>query len=161
MSPSFKSPRAVIALSLVSLLLTSCMSFSERPMRPVRQSIEEQLPEIRLEKEIAVAVGSSMFNFLDLVSDEEADLSEIDHLQVAVYEVFPRRGYRQFSDDVFQQSLNEKDASLVWERIVKVNEDDEQVWVFVGMNMERVSLDAVAVFVVERNELVMMNVDGD
>ncbi len=160
-SPSFQSPRTVIVLTLLSLTLTACMSFSERRLRPVRESIEQQLPEIRLEKEIAIAVGGGMFNFLDLISHNEADLSEVDHLQVAVYEVFPRRGYRQFSDDVFHQSLNEKDGSLLWERIVKVNEEDEQVWVFVGMDMERESLDAVAVFVVERNELVMMNVDGE
>ena len=45
--------------------------------------------------------------------------------------------------------------------LVKVREEDESVWVYVGMNMEKQSLDAVAVFVLERDELVMMNVDGD
>jgi len=32
-----------------------------------------------------------------------------------------------FSDEVFQESLLAKDASLTWERIVKVREEDEQV----------------------------------
>lgn len=153
--------RTLLMLSLVSLLLTACMSFSDRSLRPVRNSIQEQMPEIRLEKEMAIALRSGMFDFLDLISQQDADLSEVEHLQVAVYEVIPRGGERNFSDEVFQRSLQEKDASLHWERIVKVREEGEQVWVFVGMNLEAETLEAVSVFVVERDELVLINVDGD
>ncbi len=147
---------------LVSLVvLSSCMSFSDRAMRPVRNSISAQLPEIRLEKEMAVAVGGGMFDFLDIITVNEADLSEVDHLQVAVYQVYPRGGNNRFSDDVFQESLRAKDASLTWERIVRVREAHEQVWVYVGMDIDRQALEAVSVFIVERDELVLINMDGD
>ena len=44
---------------------------------------------------------------------------------------------------------------------MKVREPDEQVWVLVGMNLERETLEAVAVFSVGRDELGLINVDGD
>lgn len=153
--------RQILILTTLSLLLANCMSFSDRDMRPVRNSITAQMPDIRLEKEMAVALGGGMFNFLDVINSDDVDLSAVDHLQVAVYQVLPHGGEVNFSDEVFQQSLLAKDASLTWERIVKVKEDDEQVWVFVGMNMEDFALEAVSVFVFERDELVMINMDGD
>lgn len=149
-----------ILILLVLSSLTACMSFSDKPLRPVRNSISEQMPEIRLEKEMAVALGGGMFNFLDLITLSEAELSEVDHLQVAVYEVIPHGLENNFSDEIFQRSLQEKDASLQWERIVRVREDGEHVWVFVGMNLREQTLEAVSVFVVESNELVLINVDG-
>ena len=153
--------RKIIVLTALSLLLVNCMSFSDRAMRPVRNSITSQMPEIRLEKEMAVAVGGGMFNFLDVINTDDVDLSAVDHLQVAVYQVYPRGGEVNFSDEVFQESLLAKDASLTWERIVKVREEDEQDWVFVGINEKDFALEAVSVFVFERDELVMINMDGD
>ena len=47
------------------------MSFSDRAMRPVRNSITSQMPEIRLEKEMAVAVGGGMFNLLDVINTDD------------------------------------------------------------------------------------------
>ena len=153
--------RKIIVLTALSLLLVNCVSFSDRAMRPVRNSITSQMPEIRLEKEMAVAVGGGMFNFLDVINTDDVDLSAVDHLQVAVYQVYPRGGEVNFSDEVVQESLLAKDASLTWERIVKVREEDEQVWVFVGINEKDFALEAVSVFVFERDELVMINIDGD
>ncbi len=49
----------------------------------------------------------------------------------------------------------------MWERIVKVKQDDEQVWVYVGLNIEENMLEAVYVFVFQRDELVLINMDGD
>lgn len=147
--------------TLVLALFTGCMSFSDRAMRPVRDSISQQMPEIRLKKEMAVAIGGGMFDFLDIITVNEADLSEVDHLQVAVYQVYPRGGDKRFNDDVFQESLLAKDASLTWERIVRVREEDEQVWVYVGLDEDRQALEAVSVFVVEQDELVLINMDGD
>ena len=42
-----------------------------------------------------------------------------------------------------------------------MRKEDEQVWVLVGMDLERDSLDAVSVFVLGNDELVLINVDGD
>lgn len=42
-----------------------------------------------------------------------------------------------------------------------MRDEEEQVWVLAGMNLDRNSLDAVTVFVLDKNELVLINVDGD
>lgn len=142
-------------------ILTSCMSFSDKPLRPVRNSITQQMPEIRLEKEFAVSMGGGIFDFLDVITLNEADVSEMDHVQVAVYKVDPGRGEIDFSRLNFEQTLLEKDSSLHWETIVRVRDEGEQVWVLVGMDLQRNSLDAVTVFVLDRDQLVLINVDGD
>ncbi len=109
---------------------------------------------------MGIALGGGMFDFLDVITLNEADLSDVDHLQVAVYQIHPRGGNVDFTDAVFEESLMAKDASLHWERIVKVREDDEQVWVYVGMDLENNTLVAVSVFVLEQDELVLINMDG-
>ena len=153
--------KQALIIVLLGSIATGCMSFSDRSMRPVRNSISQQMPEIRLEKEMAVALGGGMFDFLDIITLNEADLSEVDHLQVAVYQVYPHGDDANFTDDIFHQSLMAKDASLTWERIVRVRDGGEHVWVFVGMDIERQALEAVSVFVVESEELVLINMDGD
>ena len=153
--------KRILALSLLLTMMTGCMSFSDRGMRPVRNSISEQMPEIRLEKQMAIKLGGGIFDLIDIVSHDDNNLSEIDHVEMAVYEVLPRGSETNFSDAVFQQSLRAKNDSLSWERIVKVNDDGEQVWVFVGMDLRRQSLEAVSVFVIDNDELLLINVNGD
>ena len=142
-------------------VLSSCMSFSDKSLRPVRNSITQQMPEIHLEKEFAVSMGGGIFNLLDVITLNEADVSEMEHVDVAVYKVDPGRGDIDFSRLNFEQTVTEKDSSLHWETIVRVRDEEEQVWVLVGMNLDRNSLEAVTVFVLDRDQLVLINVDGD
>lgn len=137
------------------------MSFSDRPFRSARNSIEAQVPNIKLEKEFAISVGNSMLNFLDVISLNEADISELDHVQVAVYNVESGGEEIDFNEIDFSDTLRSRGKHLHWETIVKVREKGEQVWVLVGMDLARNSLDAVSVFVLEKSEIVMINVDGD
>ena len=67
--------------------LAACMPISDKPFRSARNSIEQQVPNIRLEKEFAISLGNSMLSFLDVVNLIEADISELDHVQVAIYNV--------------------------------------------------------------------------
>lgn len=150
-----------LVIVLVLSTLTACMSFPDRSMRGVRNSIVEQLPEISLEKEFAISMGSGIFNFLDVLTIDEANISELDSVQVAVYKVLPGDGSIDLNKVSFEQSLLEKDDSLVWETIVRVRDAEEQVWVIVGMNTEKETLEAVAVFSLDKDELVLINVDGD
>ena len=143
-----------------ALLGTGCMSFSDRHFEPVRESLSRQLPEITLEREIGLSFGGGLFNLVDLVSDE-ADFSAIDHLRVAVYKVHPAGSDRRFDDVVFGVSLLARDPGLTWERIVRVREEGEQVWVYAGMDLEADRLEALSVFVLERGELTLISVDGD
>lgn len=151
----------MLIASVLLVVVSGCMSFTDRPFRPLRDSLAAQMPEITLEKEMGVVMRSGIFDFLDVVTLNEADLSEIEHLQVAVYTIHPRGGYLDFSDVTFEESLMAKDASLTWERIVKVRDDGEQVWVYAGMNLEENLLQALSVFVLEQDELVLINMEGD
>lgn len=137
------------------------MSFSDKPLRGVRNSITQQLPEIRLEKAFALSMGGGIFDFIDAITFNVADVSEMDHVQVAVYRVDSGRGDIDFSRLNFEQAVLEKDSSLHWETIVRVRGDEKQVWVLVGMNLEKNSLEAVTIFVLDKDQLVLINVDGD
>ena len=143
------------------IVLSSCLSFTDRPFRSVRDSLSQQMPEIRLEKEVGIALGGGMFDFLDIITFNDTDLSEIDHLQVAVYSIHPRAGFVDFTDAIFEESLYAKDPELSWDRIVKVKEEGEQVWIYVGIDINNNSLEAIAVFALENEELVLINLDGD
>ena len=145
----------------VLLMLSACMSFSDRAFRPVRDSLTATMPDITLEKEIGIAMGGGLFDFLDVVTFNEADLSEIDHLRVAVYTIQPRGGNIDFSDATFEASLRAKDPDLSWERIVRVREDDEQVWIYAGLNLDANMLEHLSVFVYEQDELVLIDMAGD
>lgn len=150
-----------LLLFIVVAALTGCMSFSDRSMRPVKDSISQQLPEIILEKEFAVSIGGGIFNFLDIITLNEADLSDMDRVQVAVYKIHSDGEKVDFDSLNFEQTLLAKDDSLHWDTIVRVREKEEQVWILAGMDLEKNSLQAVAVFVLERDELVLINIDGD
>jgi len=145
-----------ILLVIMLTQLAACMSFSDRSFRSARNSIEEQVPDISLEKEFAISLGNSMLGFLDVLTLNEADISELDHVQVAIYNVELGGQEIDFSD-----TLRSRGENLHWETIVRVRKEGEQVWVLVGMDLERNSLDAVSVFVLENSDLVMINVDGD
>ncbi len=149
-------------LSIVVLLLfAGCMSFSDRAMRPVANSIREQLPEIQLEKEFALSVGDGMFNVIDLATPNAGDLTDMNHVHVAVYKVFSSDQAVDFSALNLEQTLMTRDTRLHWETIVRVRKTDEQVWVLVGMDLQQQTLDEVAVFSLGRDELVLINVDGE
>ncbi|MBL4573820.1 MAG: DUF4252 domain-containing protein [Gammaproteobacteria bacterium] len=150
-----------ILLVIVLTQLAACMSFSDSSFRSTRSSIEEQIPYISLEKEFALSIGNSMLSFLDVITLNEADISELDHVQVAIYNVESAGQEIDFNDIDFSETLRSRGKNLHWETIVKVRKKGEQVRVLVGMDLERNSLEAVSVFVLENSELVMINVDGD
>jgi len=150
-----------ILLVIVLTQFAACMSFSDRPFRSTRNSIEQQLPNIRLDKEFAISIGNSMLSFLDVVTLNETDISELDHVQVAVYNVESGGQIIDFNDIDFSDTLRSRGENLHWETIVRVRDEGEQVWVLVGMDLARNSLDAVSVFVLKNSEMVMINVEGD
>ncbi len=150
-----------LMVMMLLLPLTACMSFSDRDLRPVRDALAAQFPDMRLEKEVAISMGGTMFNFLDVVTLNEADLSQVDALQVAVYTVHSRGEAVIISDETILNSLSSKDANLHWERIVRVRDEGEQVWIFAGLDLQRNRLAGLSVFVYERNELVLISLEGD
>ncbi len=148
-------------LLLLLVQLTACMSFNDKAFRSTRESIAEQIPNITLEKEFAVSLGGGLFNFLNIVTLDAADISDLEHVQVAVYNVDGGGRKINFKDLNFAETLRSRGEQLHWETIVKLREEDAQIWILAGMDIERNSLDAVSVFALERNELVLINVDGN
>ena len=148
---------------LALLLFSGCMSFNDDYFDPVTDSMRAQMPDIILERELAMGFGSSFFNFVDLASLGGTDVSDMDKLRIAVYNVVPHQGYVDFPDAVFNSALRSQGNALEWERIVRVRdrEEGEQVWVFAGMNLRSQTLDALCVFVLQRDELVLINMEGD
>lgn len=146
---------------LVLVQLTACMSFSDRSFRSARNSLTEQVPDITLEKEFAISIGSGFLGLMNVITMDQAELSDLDHVQVAVYNVDTGGQRLDFNDIDFSETLHSRGANLHWETIVKVRDEGEQVWVLVGMDLARDTLEAVSVFVLDNDELVMINVDGN
>ena len=149
-------------LSLVCFLsMVGCMSFSDRAMRPVAKSIQEQMPDIHLEKEFAMSIGDGMFNLLDLGTASSDSLADMNHVHVAVYKVSGNGQPVDFGAMNLEHTLKSENSPLHWETIVRVRKPDEQVWVLVGMDLQSQTLAEVAVFKIDQNELVLINVDGE
>lgn len=150
-----------LSVLLCCLSLSACVSFNDDHFDSVEDSLRGQMPDISLEKEMAIGLGSGLFNLVELIDDSDVDLSRINHVKVAIYQVSPRPGQERFNDAVFNAALHSQNARLSWERIVRVRQEDEQVWIFAGLNERRQILEALTVFVLEESELVLINMDGD
>ncbi len=151
--------RLLICVLMVSG--TGCMSFSDRHFRPVRDSLSQQLPRMELHKEMALSVGPGMIRLVDVLGGNEVEIDNLRHVRVATYQVTPGNELPRFNDVVFEMALLATDADLVWERIVRVREEDEQIWIFAGMDLVNTRLEALSIFVLERNELTLISLAGD
>ena len=96
------------------------MSFSDRSFRSARNSIQEQVPDISLEKEFAISLGNSMLGFLDVLTLNETDISELDHVQLAIYNVESDGQKIDFNEIDFSDTLRSRGENLYWETIVRV-----------------------------------------
>jgi len=152
-----------LSMALLATLLTGCFSFSDRSFRPVRNEILQQLPGITLEKEMAISIGSLMFDLIDIIAiGVDVDISKMSSAQVAVYRVNGVvESDTSFEQLDFERTLLAKDESLRWDTIIKVREHGERVWVLAGMDERHNTLEAISVFALEQNELVLVNVNGN
>lgn len=148
-------------LAAISLLFTACMSFNDDYFDPVADSMRAQMPELTLEREMAMDFGSGFFNLIDLASTGAADISDMENLRIAIYKVIPRGESLEFPDAVFDEALLSQGTDLEWERIVRIREEGEQLWVFAGMDLSAEMLDALCVFILDHEELVLINMEGD
>ena len=151
--------RSAWLVAVVVGMTTGCMSFSDRDFAPVTAEIARQAPHLQLRKEFAVSIGSALLNTLDVLAvGSEFDFSDVDKVQVAVYEI-------PFDSDLseidVEDSLRARDRSLTWETVVKVKETYERTWVLVAINEQRQSIEAVSVLNMEQGELVLIHVDGE
>ncbi|MEQ8409854.1 MAG: hypothetical protein RKH07_16415 [Gammaproteobacteria bacterium] len=146
---------------LLVIFTTGCMSFSDRHFRPVKDSLAQQMPDIRLDKEIAFSASSGLINLIDILGGNEVDLDDLNRVRIAVYKVVPANQSKRFNDVVFEMALLATNSELTWERIVRVREETEQLWIFAGLHEAEQRLEVLSIFTLERDELVLINVDGD
>jgi hypothetical protein len=149
----------LMALFLMLIFTTGCVSFSDRSFRPVKRDIAAQLPELTLKKEFAMSMGSAMFNTIDFITiGSDFDFSSIDKVQIAVYEMKNTSDLRSL--DV-ERSLMARNPDLNWQTVVKVRELDEYTWVMMGLNSDGNRIEALSILVMEQDELVLINVNGE
>ena len=158
-SRSFLKPITGCLLVGGLILLNGCMTFSDRGFAPVRAELSRQLPELELNKEFAISIGSAMFHSLDLIAiGSDIDFSDFDKVRVAVYNISFERTVETTG---IERSLAAIDPSLTWDTVVNVRERNERTWVLVGYNEDRRDVEKVSVMVLEQDELVLIHVDGD
>jgi hypothetical protein len=111
------------------------------------------------EPKITINLGGTMLNFVSMMSSSESPetsemISKLKGIRVQIYALDENTGAAldQFSET--KSSLK----SSGWEPIVQVNEDDEQVLVY--MKMANGNMEGMTVMVVDEEEAVFVNVIG-
>ena len=152
----------VIRSLLAALLLasgTGCLSFSDRGFMPVTREISRQAPQLELRKEFALSIGAGLINTIDLLAvGSEFDFSDVDKVQLAVYEIPYEVEFPELDVAV---SLGARDPSLSWEIVVQAREEGERTWVLMGIDQRRQTVEAVSIMVMQQGELVLIHVDGE
>jgi len=111
------------------------------------------------EPKIIINLGGTMLNFVGMMSSSEspetADLiSKLKGVRVMIYAIEEKAeaAKSQFSE------VKSKLKSSGWEPIVQVNEDDEQVLIYIKMAGD--NMEGMTVMVVDEEEAVFVNVIG-
>jgi hypothetical protein len=111
------------------------------------------------EPKIIINLGGTMLNFVGMMSSSESPetaelISKLKGIRVMIYETEENTDAAkgQFS------KVKSKLKSSGWEPIVQINEDDEQVMIY--MKMEGDNMEGLTVMVVDEEEAVFVNVIG-
>ena len=119
-----------------------------------------ELSSIFGEPTVQISVGQALLNLVGSLSAEEdpeaaALFSRLNGVRVNVFE------NREISPEGvdFVKDTSSKLAALGWESVVTVNQDQEQVRIFMKMNDSQV--EGITVMAVEATEAVFVNVIGN
>lgn len=116
------------------------------------------------EPKIIINLGGTMLNFVSMMSSSEspetADLiSKLKGIRVMIFSLDKNAGEQDAGAAKNQFSeVKSKLKSSGWEPIVQVNEDDEQVLIY--MKMVDGNMQGITVMVVDEEEAVFVNVIG-
>ena len=111
------------------------------------------------EPKITINLGGTMLNFVGQMSSEESPetsqlISKLKGIRVQIYNIADNMTAATEQFGKTKKHLK----STGWEPIVQVNEDDEQVLVY--MKMEKGNMEGMTVMVVDEDEAVFVNVIG-
>jgi len=111
------------------------------------------------EPKITINLGGTMLNFVGMMSSAESPetsemISKLKGIRVQIYTL-------DENVDAARDQFGETKSTLKssgWEPIVQINEDDEQVLVY--MKMEQGKMEGMTVMVVDEEEAVFVNIIG-
>jgi len=111
------------------------------------------------EPKIIINLGGTMLNFVGMMSSAESPetselISKLKGIRVQIYSIEEDVGAAQNQFGEVKGGLK----SSGWEPIVQINEDDEQVLVY--MKMKEGNMEGITVMVVDEEEAVFVNVIG-
>jgi hypothetical protein len=111
------------------------------------------------EPKIIINLGGTMLNFVSMMSSEESPetsemISKLKGIRVQIYTLDEDIGAAK---DQFSQTKGDLKSSG-WEPIVQINEEDEQVLVY--MKTVKGNMEGMTVMVVDEEEAVFVNVIG-
>ncbi len=108
---------------------------------------------------ITINLGGTMLNFVSMMSSAESPetselISKLKGIRVQIYSMDEDAGAAKKQFGSTKSNLK----SSGWEPIVQINEDDEQVLVY--MKMEDGNMEGMTVMVVDEEEAVFVNIIG-
>jgi len=111
------------------------------------------------EPKVIINLGGTMLNFVGMMGasddpDTAEMISKLKGVRVQMFDINENAGAAKNQFKEVKSSLN----SSGWEPIVQVNEDDQQVLIY--MKMEGENMEGMTVMVVDDEEAVFVNVIG-
>jgi len=111
------------------------------------------------EPKLTINLGGTMLNFVGMMSSSESPetsdlISKLKGIRVQIYSM-------DENVDAARSQFSETKGNLKssgWEPVVQVNEDDEQVLVY--MKMDKGNMEGMTVMVVDNEEAVFVNIIG-
>lgn len=145
-----------LALALVVLALGGCMSFNPRSLRQMESELRDSNPELEFEATMKFGVGPLTMDLIDFafVHDEHIDLSKISRADIGIYEVkggFEHADFRVPPGNA--RNCPQRDV------ILRVTEEHERVEIAVCSRSGK--LTGFTLFVLDRQEIVVINTRGD
>ena len=155
--------KVLTALFLLLPLFNGCFWTPE--FSDIVAEIERQAPEADFRREIQLNLGPASIGLartlLGLAPDEREIrlardiLRDVQHIKIAVYETYNLRSARQVELPNAVAKMIEKHH---WKTAVRAHEDDE--FVMAVYKQHRQSIAEMFVLSLDRNELVLVQVDG-
>lgn len=147
----------IAALLAAALLLNGCMSFNPRSLRQMESALRDSNPDLDFESTMKFGVGPLTMDLVDFafVHNSSIDISKISRADIGIYEV---KGDFDLATFRMPQARHDRNCPQR-DVILRVREDDEQVEMAVCSRNGK--LTGFTIFVLEREELVVINTRGD
>lgn len=149
----------IVLLLVVIGTTTGCLWAPN--LAQVRKDIEQQLPGVHFDKQIELTLGRLSLMFARLVTafvpdarDAHRYLRDVNRVELAVYNA-DRVSAGKVSMPDRLRSMQEREG---WELAVKIQEDDDLVWVLYRIDDEKIK--EVFVVVLGDGDLVMVKAQG-